>query len=273
MTLLNRYFSPAEITGAASLLLACLVFFFAPLLTLCILFVFILCCLLAPFFPEISFFLPIICRGSGQKNSIALTFDDGPSPGSTLFILDILARYNCRATFFIIGKNACQHPELIRKIVDEGHSIGNHSWDHDNLLMFRTLKTLDADIGKTQNVMAGLTVKPRVFRPPVGITGPRLGPVLNKFNMVAVNFSCRAFDKGNRTVDGLADNILAKIRSGDILLLHDTWPLQEEQVDVWKEELEQLIPRLQSRYTIVPLETLTGCSVMERLTPEESTQE
>jgi peptidoglycan/xylan/chitin deacetylase (PgdA/CDA1 family) len=187
--------------------------------------------------------------------------------------LHLLAKENIKATFFIIGKKADQYPELIKKILDNGHSVGNHSWSHDNFLMFRTPKILACDLRKTQTVLARFRVHPLAFRPPVGITGPRLWPVLERLNMFAVNFSCRAYDRGNRNVKKLAGSILKRVRPGDILLLHDARPLQGGQEELWKKELSHLFSELKTHYRIVPLETLIGRPVMEYIDPKESAQE
>jgi peptidoglycan/xylan/chitin deacetylase (PgdA/CDA1 family) len=263
----RRQRSLAEKSGLAVLLSAAVLFAVAPLLAAALLLLFLLTCSAAPFLPGFSFFLPIISRGRGEaaEQAIVLTFDDGPSPGSTPLLLDLLARYNLQATFFVIGQQAEQYPELIRQIIAAGHGVGNHSWRHDNLLMFRSVSDLAADIRQTQEVLAEQGIRPLVFRPPVGVTGPRLGPVLGDQGLVAVNFSCRLWDHGNRKIDNLAARGLKRLRSGDIILLHDSCPGQAEAADYWQQELNCFFAELVRRYRVVPLQEMIGRPVMDHL--------
>ena len=89
---------------------------------------FLLLCFIAPFFPGWSFFLPVISRGQGDYpqlhgNVVALTFDDGPSPTSTPVLLELLARYRLPATFFVVAAQVARYPELLEKIVEDGHTV------------------------------------------------------------------------------------------------------------------------------------------------------
>ncbi len=270
---LRLHFTPAEKIGFAALTLAFLLSFTAPRLALSTLIIFILLNLAAPFFPQTGFFLPVISHNRNKHNAIALSFDDGPCPGSTPVLLDLLDRYAIKATFFVIGSQAERYPELIRDILDRGHTIGNHSWNHDILLMFRTPKTLENDINSTQLALKQHGILPLTFRPPVGITGPRLGRILDRLGMFTVNFSCRAHDRGNRTIEGMAERILGLVRGGDILLLHDSPPYQSSE-EYWQKELTHLFGQLLSCYRIIPLAQLIDRAVMEKLPAEhhQSTQ-
>jgi len=266
---LNKNFkqslSLAEKTGIISLALAFLLFFIAPLLAIIPLFFFLLLCLVAPFFPGGSFFLPVISRGQTGTKTIALTFDDGPSPLSTPILLDLLARYDLQATFFVVGEKAARYPELIADILAHGHTIGNHSWDHDYFLMLRSQKILLRDIHTTQGILRKSGVQPLVFRPPVGITSPRLGKVLAQEGLIAVTYSCRAFDRGNRNIQNLAVKILNHLHSGDIIMLHDLPPLEPGQSEYWQKELRQLFSVLKKSYTVDSLEQTIDRPVMIKL--------
>ena len=250
--------SQAEKTGMVALLLAALLALIHVSLALVPLLCFVLISFAAPFFPRWSYYLPIISRGHTNEQVVALTFDDGPSPASTPFILDLLKRFNFKATFFVVGKKAAQYPELITAIAAGGHAIGNHSWSHDNLLMLRSTKQLSEDIQKTQNILQAAGVRPTLFRPPAGISNPRLKTVLRSEKLQIVNFSCRAFDRGNKSVDGLAERILTCVRPGAILLLHDICPAITRDATCWKEELQLLFSSLQREgYDIAELEKFT----------------
>lgn len=233
-------------------------YFFLPLLF------FICLCCVAPFCPQWGFFLPIIKESITENKGIALTFDDGPSPDSTPIILNLLDKHNYKATFFVIGQKASKYPELINKIITNGHTIGNHSWSHDYLLMLKSNENLRKDIAKTQRVLKNLGVKPKIFRPPAGITNPRLKHILSKEHLLAVTFNCRAYDYGNKKITNLAIRILRNIKPGSIILLHDLSPNNESQKRLWEDELHILFSKLKEKnYDIQPLSNLIGTRVSE----------
>ncbi len=248
------YFSPAEKTGLLAIILAAFFLTVAPPLAILPLAAFVLLCLSAPFFPASSFFLPVISRGARGVTAVALTFDDGPSPDSTPALLRLLDEYQLKATFFVIGEKAAAHPELIREILEKGHTLGNHSYRHDSLLMLRGHEQLKKDIQATQDVLEKSGVTPLVFRPPVGITNPRLKGVLRELGLTAVNFSCRIFDRGNSGVSALAARVLARLRPGDIIVLHDLRPDKDDLFQYRLEELARLFGALRKEYTVLPLQ-------------------
>ena len=261
---LNIIFSPAEKTGITALLLALLLGCFNPVLALIPLVFFLLLCLGAPFLPGIGFFLPIISRARTKTEGIALTFDDGPSPTSTPILLDLLAHHHLQATFFVVGEKAEQHPELIAAILAQGHTIGNHSWRHDYFLMLRDPKVLAEDIHNTQEILKKSGAIPLVFRPPAGITRPRLRKALAGENLMAVTYSCRAFDRGNRNIRNLAEKVLRPLQPGDIIMLHDLPPQQKTLSGYWQQEIDRLFAALHENYQVVSLEEIIECPVMRR---------
>lgn len=255
-------YSVAEKTGFVALGVSGLLFLLNPCLAAVPLILFLVVCFCAPFFPQYSFFLPVISRGQAGAQGIALTFDDGPSPASTPVLLKLLARHSLPATFFVIGEKAAKHPELIAEILDQGHTIGNHSWKHDNFLMLRNRKTIQKDIHATQKIFQAYGIRPLIFRPPVGITSPRLVKVLAEEHLVTVTFSCRAFDRGNRNIHNLAEKILACLQPGNIIMLHDLPPHKEELSDYWQKELDALFYTLAQSHDVVALEQIIGRPVM-----------
>jgi len=255
-------YSLAEKSGFAAFLLAVPLGFIAPSLAALPLLLFLLTCLAAPFCPQCSFFLPVISNGRPESDAIALTIDDGPSPSSTPLLLALLGKHRLRATFFVIGEKAAAYPELIDLILGHGHTIGNHSYRHDNFLMCRSIRALEKDIRATQDILAQAGIQPLLFRPPIGITNPRLKPVLDGLGLQAVTFSCRIFDRSNRNVANLAAKVLRKLRPGDILLLHDNPPPNSEKIAYWHTELDYLFSNLQELHHVVPLSELIGRPVM-----------
>jgi len=263
---IKEAFSPAHVVGLAAFLLSGGLLFFRTEMAALPLGVFVVFCLLAPFFPQAGFFLPVISRGRASGKAVALTFDDGPDPDVIFLLLDLLQRHEAPATFFVVGKKAECNPELVREILLRGHDIGNHSYRHDPLLMLRSSARLAEEIARTQRLLANFGIRPLVFRPPVCITNPRLPKALRESRLDCVTFSCRACDFGNRRIAGLAKRILKKIRPGAILLLHDISPPGKGMIQVWLRQVEQLILGLKFQgYAIVSLSQLIDRPVMEQL--------
>ncbi|MDP2644444.1 MAG: polysaccharide deacetylase family protein [Desulfobacterales bacterium] len=255
--------SLAEQVGLIALPAAGLLSFFDVRLPLLVLAGFIILCFAAPFFPRFGFYLPIISRGSPDKKAVALTFDDGPDPLSTPHLLALLGKHRVKATFFVTGQKAAEHPGLIKEILLQGHTVGNHSYTHNNLVMFRSCKSIVREIESAQKVLSDFGVLALAFRPPVGITGPRLWPALIKSDRYIVNFSCRAFDGGNRWIKGLSRKILHRIGPGDIVLLHDVRPHQPFLLGHWLQETELILSGIKNKGLAVwPLDEIIDRPVM-----------
>lgn len=253
---------PAKI-GLIALLLAVLLVIFDSRLAVIPLAGFLVLCLAAPFFPGFGFYLPVINRGSSGKRAVAITFDDGPDALTTPPLLKLLLTHQVQATFFITGEKAAAHPELVKEILRQGHSIGNHSYLHSYRLLFKTCSSIVEDLEATQKVLRNLGVRPVAFRPPAGITSPRLGSALSKTGMHLVNFSCRPLDGGNRRLKNLAAKILKHVRPDDIILLHDGKPPNEGLIPQWLNEIECLLAGLTAEgFAVLPLSELIGRPVM-----------
>jgi len=224
---------------------------------------YILLCVVASFFPQINFFLPVTSRGNTGQNLVALTFDDGPAEPTTRQIMDLLDKYSVKATFFVSGANALSHPEIIREIIARGHTIGNHSFNHNPFVMLRSYNYLYQEIFRTQEVLKKMGIHTLAFRPPVGIINPKLAPILDKLGMFCVTFSCRAFDAGNRRVKNISSKILKKVKAEDIILLHDVPPRSKEDSVILLSEIETILAGLTVKnLKIVPISTLINREVM-----------
>jgi len=255
--------SLAEIIGGGVFLTALLFTLIDIRLAAVPLSLFLAFCLIAPFLPRFSFFLPIISQGQSGLKAVALTYDDGPDPQTTPALLHLLQKYEVPATFFVTGQKALRHPELIRQILANGHTIGNHSYSHDNLIMLKSSATLMYEVKRTQEVLAAFGIRPLAFRPPVGITNPRLRPILDALNMFTLNFSRRPIDFGNRRIKNLGARILAHIQPDDIILLHDVSPPQTALFSCWLKEIELILAGLKTQgFAILSLEALTDRPVM-----------
>ena len=224
--------------------------------------VFMAMCTVTSFIPSSSFFLPVISRGTCSRKAIALTFDDGPDPVTTPELLRLLKKYRTTATFFVTGHRVVKYPQLIREIIAQGHSLANHSFHHDMLGAFRSTQTMEHEIEATQHALKDLGIVALAYRPPMGITSPRLRQVMQKEGMFVVNFSCRAWDGGNRRIRNLSRRILKRVRANDILLLHDNLA-QPSLFSRWAGEVDLVLKGIPEKgLEIVPLADLIGRPVM-----------
>src|SRR6185436_18560345 len=124
-------------------------------------------CVLGALVPRLEMFGDVVWRGDATSNGVALTFDDGPNPATTPRILELLAQAGVRATFFVLGEKAERHPEVLRAVVDGGHSVGVHGYRHDRLYAFKSPSAVESDIRRASQVIereAG--VRAKWFRPP-----------------------------------------------------------------------------------------------------------
>ena len=159
---------------------------------------------------------------AAQRGEMAITIDDGPDPEVTPLVLDILDRYQAKATFFCIGKLAAQHPDLCRDIIRRGHAIENHSLSHQWFFSLLAPGSIYREVDDAQRLLSEISGQtPRFFRPAAGLRSPGLEPVLARCGLRLCSWSRRGFD----TRLGNADAVLAKLArgltAGDILLLHD----------------------------------------------------
>jgi peptidoglycan/xylan/chitin deacetylase (PgdA/CDA1 family) len=148
-------------------------------------------------------------------------------------------------------------------MVAAGHEIGNHSQTHDPILMLRRFSTLYKEIADCQLELNKLGIIPYSFRPPVGITNPKLPRILNRLGLNCVGFSNRPRDFGNRRINRLAEKVLKALKPGSIILLHDKIPDQTFSLADWLMEVERIITGIhQKGLSIVPLSELIARPVM-----------
>lgn len=170
--------------------------------------------------PSSTFFGPVLIRGTANYRQIALTFDDGPAPPSTDRILDILRDKKVPATFFVCGSNVKRHPETARRIAQEGHELGNHTFFHPSLFL-RGSRRITQEIDLTQEAIENAAgVRPTVFRPPYGVRSFGLMKTLEARGLNLVMWSASGYDwKLNE--EGIARSVLQNINPGAVILLHD----------------------------------------------------
>lgn len=173
--------------------------------------------------PASGLLVPTISRGSRDRRSVALTFDDGPDPRATPQIADTLAAYDARATFFCIGRRLEEHPAIARRLVAEGHELANHSFLHSRTLNFRGPSAMDREIAAGAAAVRAACpggAEP-LYRPPIGLKSPPLSRVAARRGLRVVTWSVHGRDTGGATAQAIARRILARVGPGDIVLLHD----------------------------------------------------
>jgi peptidoglycan-N-acetylglucosamine deacetylase len=163
-----------------------------------------------------------LARGTKQ---IALTYDDGPNDLHTLRLLEVLARHEVRATFFLIGRHVQQLPEITRRIIDAGHVVGNHTFTHP-LLIFKSRaeirqelsdcrSALQDAIGETSNRISNL------FRPPFGGRRPAVLHIAKELGLQPVMWNVTGYDWNASPAVVIEQKVAKQIRGGDVILLHD----------------------------------------------------
>ncbi len=152
----------------------------------------------------------------GVQNEIFLTFDDGPHPAITPFVLDCLRQYNAKATFFCIGKNVQLYPHIFQQILDQGHRIGNHTHNHLN-----GWKTKDSDYFKNI-ILAKKYIDSNFFRPPYGrITRFQIQQLQPVFNIIMWDVLSGDFDI-NVSPQKCLQNVVSNTSPGSIIVFHDS---------------------------------------------------
>jgi peptidoglycan/xylan/chitin deacetylase (PgdA/CDA1 family) len=157
-------------------------------------------------------------RGSRQ---IALTYDDGPNDPHTLRLLEVLAKHEVRATFFVIGRYAKQRPDIVREIVAAGHVVGNHTFTHP-LLIFKSEEEIRQELSACRSALQDVIGEPsNLFRPPFGGRRPAILRVVRELGMETVMWNVTGYDWNAPPAAVIERKVAKQIRGGDVILLHD----------------------------------------------------
>ncbi|HHY36840.1 MAG TPA: polysaccharide deacetylase family protein [Firmicutes bacterium] len=216
--------------------------------------------------------IDLIRSGNPEFNLVALTFDDGPDPLYTPLILDILMDYDVKASFFLIGRHVEQYPEIARRIVNEGHDIGSHTYSHRNLVSLGYQKTKEEIKKAEEAILEATGLRPYLFRPPRGLYSASARELLREEQYTIVLWSLSTRDWAELSVRDMVGNVLKKVKPGDIILFHDSGNLIStvggNRMNTVK-ALPLIIEGLQARgYTIVPVSDLlliSGLTTTETL--------
>ena len=187
----------------------------------------------------------VIAANRNAGCHVALTFDDGPHPVYTEEILSILAENHAKATFFVIGQNAEEHPDLVKAEYDAGHEIGNHTYSHPNMKKLPTDKAVE-EIRRTQQIVRDIVgITPKVFRSPGGVYSDELVAAVEALGCKPVLWSWRqdTTDWKCPPVRTVVDTVLGNLQDGDIILFHDYNSKSSPTPDA----LRQILPELRRR--------------------------
>lgn len=167
-------------------------------------------------------FGPALARLPGPTDAVSITFDDGPNPRATPLVLDVLRREQVRATFFVLGRHADRWPELVRRMVDEGHQLGNHGYWHRKLHRRGPGYVRDDLTRGTESICraSGLTALHH-FRAPHGFRSPWVTPIARSLGQRTVGWSLGVWDSARPGAAEIVRRAEAGLRAGSILLLHD----------------------------------------------------
>ncbi|SEI20632.1 beta-1,4-N-acetylglucosamine oligosaccharide deacetylase NodB [Rhizobium tibeticum] len=210
--------------------------------------------------------VPSNCDDRTEDRSIYLTFDDGPNPYWTPQILNVLAEYRAPATFFVIGAYAKSHPELIRRIVAEGHEVANHTMTHPDLSTCGPLEVEREIIEANEAIIAACPqAAVRRIRAPYGVWSEEVLTTSAGAGLTAVHWSADPRDWSRPGANAIVDVVLASVRPGAIVLLHDGCPPDElgqcavtSLRDQTLTALSRIIPALHERgFAIRPLPRIT----------------
>lgn len=181
-----------------------------------------------------NWFLKSLCKA--RPNQVCFTFDDGPNT-HTSKLLDVLKTHDAKASFFVIGENCEKNPELVKRMAAEGHVVGNHSYEHSNRLTWSSTTAVREDLERANAIIAqAIGKKVQAYRPPFGVTNPKIARAAQAAGMITIGWSSRTYDTNGKSAEAIVKKVKSNLASGrNIILMHDT-------CEASVEALDQLIP-------------------------------
>lgn len=167
----------------------------------------------------------VIWASDTKLKRVALTFDDGPNAKYTPKLLDILLKYDAKATFFLIGKNVLKEPDIVRRIHSEGHEIGNHTYSHP-VLPLVSRKEVHKQLESTSSIIEEtIGTKPIYFRPPMGLFTPAILDIIESNGLKAIVGEVYPRDPYKPGRDKIVERVIKRVTPGSIIIMHDggTW--------------------------------------------------
>ena len=175
------------------------------------------------------------CREKTDRKVVYLTFDDGPHPPETERVLDVLRERGARATFFLIGSKVSGNEVVLRRMLEEGHALGLHTYSHAGTFPLLSFDKMLADVNEGKRAVESVAGKKiSLFRPPFGVTNPTISKVVRTLGMQTVGWDVRSFDtmfckssehsckqSGHDWYLPVVERIMKQVRPGSVILLHD----------------------------------------------------
>ena len=180
-------------------------------------------------------------KNAFPKPHVLLTFDDGPNPQTTPIVLDLLKEYNVTAMFFVIGTKAKSENELVKRIMDDGHFIGNHTFSHHPMFALLNGVKVEKEIVELNNLFINQGIQTNLFRPPIGYTNPIIARVVNKLSLNIIGWNKRSYDTVIRNPKKLSKRLLFIAKPGSIILLHDNLKQTSEALSLFLKESEEKV--------------------------------
>ncbi|MEY2545584.1 MAG: hypothetical protein QOG48_701 [Verrucomicrobiota bacterium] len=170
---------------------------------------------------------------------IAMTFDDGPSEKLTPKLLDLLAKHHMKATFFVLGENVAEHPDIVTRAAKEGHEIGNHSWSHPNFAKLSD-ESIRSQLRRTDDaIKSAIGKSPTLFRPPYGSISPRQKRwIHDEFGYEIAMWDVDPYDWKRPGPTVVTNRIVKLTRAGSVVLSHDIHPGTIDAMPATFDELE-----------------------------------
>ncbi len=189
---------------------------------------------------RLNFHIDSINTINTADKKVMLTFDDGPINATTEKVLDVLKKHHIKALFFLIGKNIKGNEQIVKQIIEQGNSIGNHSFTHHFWFDVWSTKKVTADIAQCQAIIEQYQPNTKLFRPPYGVTNPNIARALKKLGLTSIGWNIRSYDTSLKDIEKINNRILSQLKPGAIILLHD-------RLDFMPELLEKLIPAIKEK--------------------------
>ncbi|PWI29954.1 polysaccharide deacetylase family protein [Flavobacteriaceae bacterium LYZ1037] len=178
------------------------------------------------------------------KNQVAITFDDGPNPEFTPKVLELLKKHQAKASFFCIGKQIEAYPDVFKNIINEGHTVGNHTYSHDHLFGFFSTEKIISELKQTNKIVfEQSSLKLNLYRPAFGVTNPRIKKALKATQLQAIGWNKRSLDTTNLSKETILNRASKSLKKGDVILLHDAsektlWVLEQLLLILQKQNLQ-----------------------------------
>ncbi len=178
-----------------------------------------------------------------DKKMIALTFDDGPHETKTEKILYVLDKHSVKATFFVIGQNVEKHPDILKKVFENNHEIGNHTYDHKSLYKLDHKSICEEVRRCSELIEETIGTRPKLFRPPEGFMNDSVASCVGDIGYNVILWKLDTYDWKGKSADDISRYVIDNVKNGDIILMHDY---------IWRKSstaaaLDILIPELKRR--------------------------